>query len=136
MAGKVCQKHEFHWTFHTIPVFLCKMRRSWWFYSVCNRTVSWINSLIRASTATCQMLNIWHTKHQKIPFMRCSKSHNFCHIWTVSFHFGKVQTRMLKKKKKILFISLSSFLTFSLLSLSFLFSFLCDVVVVFDDILF
>ena len=37
----------------------------------------------------CQMPNIWHiwhTKHQKPHFIRCSKFHNFCHIWIVSLH--------------------------------------------------
>ena len=74
----------------------------------------------------CQRPNIWHirhTKHQKIPFIRCSKSHNFCHMWTVPLHFAMVRARMLKKKKSFLFI-LSHPYWLSLFSLFlFLFSF-------------
>ena len=68
------------------------------------------------------MPNIWHTKHQKTPFMRCSKSHNFCHMWTVPFHFETVRTRMLKKKKIYSFLSHPFWLSLFSLFL-FLFSF-------------
>ena len=30
--------------------------------------------------------HIWHTKHQKPHFIRCSKCHNFCHKWIVPLH--------------------------------------------------
>ena len=44
----------------------------------------------------CQMPNIWHiwhTKYQKTPFIRCSKSHKICHIWTIPLHFAMVWTK-------------------------------------------
>ena len=37
--------------------------------------------------------HIWHTKHQKTPFIRCSKSHKICHIWTIPLHFAMVWTK-------------------------------------------
>ena len=52
--------------------------------------------------------------------MRCAKSYKFWHIWTVLFHLWNGMDRCVKKKKN-LFIPLSSLLLF-FLSLSYFFS--------------
>ena len=68
--------------------------------------------------------HIWHTKHQKTPFIRCSKSHKICHIWTIPLHFAMVWTKN--------GISFNVFL-FSLLSpLSSVYSFLFSLTSVFS----
>ena len=90
---------------------------------------------LRASTA--DVPNAKYLTHQtpKNPFIRCSKSHNFCHMWTVPFHFGMARTRMLKKKKRVFYSFFFHPFWLSLFSLfHFFFHFsTVVVVVVFDD---
>ena len=61
------------------------------------------------------------TKYQKTLLMRCSKSYQFWHTWTISFHLWNGTNRC-AKKKKILFISSLFLLLFFLLSYFFLLS--------------
>ena len=76
----------------------------------------------------CQMPNIWHichTKHQKSLLSDVPNPIKFTTCEQYRCKFATVRTRMLKKKRKFFIHSLSSFFTFSLLSLSFSFFFLC-----------
>ena len=66
----------------------------------------------------CQMPNIWHLAHQtpKTPLMKCSKCYNIWYIWTVLFHLWNGADENAKKKIIFYSFSLSSFVTFFLLS--------------------
>ena len=74
----------------------------------------------------CQMPNIWHichTKHQKSLLSDVLNLIKFTTCKQYRCKFATVQTKMVKKKKFFIH-SLSSFFTFSLLSLSLSFFFL------------
>ena len=90
----------------------------------------WFIMVVRASTAgVANVPNakyLAHLPHQtpKIPFIRCVKSHKIYNMWTVPLQICNGTDENGKKKEEFFIHSLSSFFTFSLLSLSFSFFFL------------
>ena len=90
----------------------------------CDRGLRFVCSSYKSITircAKCQIFGVWHTKHQKILLMRCSKSYKFWHTWTILFDLWNNIDRC--AKKNIHFLSLL-LLLFFLLSLTFSFFFL------------